>query len=60
MLAADRAHVPLWEFMSRPTAYREMYRTAVAAERRAEHEVARRAERRQRMAQMMSGRGGRR
>lgn len=60
MLAADRAHVPLWDFMAQPTAYREMYRVAVASERRAEHELARKAERRQRMAQMKGGRGGRR
>jgi hypothetical protein len=60
MLAADRAHTDLREFMTWPTAYREMYRTAIAAERKAEHELARKAERRQRMAQMQGGRGGRR
>jgi hypothetical protein len=56
MLAADRAHVPLWDFMARPTAWRELYRVAVMAERQAEHEVARKNARRQKMAAMKGGR----
>lgn len=59
MLAADRAHVPLWDFMARPTAWREMYRIAVTSERRAEHEIARRNARREKMRQLMAGRGRR-
>lgn len=60
MLAADRAHVALWDFMAQPLAWREMYRTAVMAERRAEHEIARKNARRERMRRLMSGGRGRR
>jgi hypothetical protein len=56
MLAADRAHVPLWQFMAQPTAWRELYRVAVTAERQAEHDIARRNERRANMARMKGGR----
>lgn len=56
MLAADRAHVALWEFMAQPLAWRELYRVAVTAERRAEHEIARKNARRQKAAQQMGGR----
>lgn len=55
MLAADRAHVPLWDLLAQPTVYRELYRVAVMAERAAEHEMARQAARRQRMREMLSG-----
>ena len=56
MIAADRAHVPLWEFMAQPLAWREMYRLAVSAERQAEHEIRRRQER-QAAARRRQGRG---
>ncbi len=56
MLAADRARVPLWDFMAQSVAWRELYRVAVAAERGAEHELAARRVRQQRMAQMRGGR----
>jgi hypothetical protein len=52
MLAADRAHTNLPEFMGWPLAWRELYRTAVMAERRAEHAIARRRERQQKLARM--------
>lgn len=56
MLAADRAHVALWDFMAQPLAWREMYRVAVNAERRAEHEIARKNARLQKLAAMKGGR----
>lgn len=56
MLAADRARVPLWDFMAQPVAWREMYRIAAGAESRAQAEIQRRNERRAKMAQM-KGRG---
>ena len=51
MLVADRAGVPLWEFMRQGTAWREYYRLALMAERKAEHEVAVRRARQAKMAQ---------
>lgn len=56
MLAADRARVPIWDFMGRGLVWRELYRIADAAERRAGHEIAAKNARRQKLAQMKGGR----
>jgi hypothetical protein len=56
MLAADRAHTNLPEFMTWGLAWRELYRTAVMAERRADAEIAKRQARQQKLAQMKGGR----
>lgn len=55
VLAADRAHVPLWDFKAQPTVWREIYRTVVISERQASNELAKREARRANR----RGRGGR-
>lgn len=56
MIAADRAGVPLWEFMAQPTAWRELYRAAIAAERQVQHDLALRQARQAKAARMRGGR----